>query len=288
MILIAGATGHLGQTVIKSLLDRSVPSNEIIALARDKNKAKHLLAQGIQVRMGNYDDYGSLSEALRGVHKLLLISSSDMVDRLIQHQNVINAAKENGVDHIVYTGFDLKNFESTAIPHVTQIHADTTAYLDATGIPYTLLNNTLYADLIPLFCGNRVIEDGIFFSAGDGKTPFVARSEMGEATAVVLTTSGHHNRTYTLAADNASSFDDIAAILSEINDRSVMYHKPDAKTYVQYMVSLGVPEANASFLAGFGEAIKAGEFDTHRSDLKMLLGREPMSMHEFLTTQYSN
>lgn len=286
MILITGATGHLGTATINSLLDKGTPANQITALVRDENKAADLKAKGVQLRIGDYKNYDSLKAALQGIEKVLLVSSSDLDDRLTQHKNVINAAKENGVKHIVYTSIDIKSFDHSSIPYVSQIHIDTANYIREVELPYTLLNDTLYADLVPLFAGEKVLETGIFFPAGDGKTPFVARTEMAEAAAVVLSTSGHENKEYAITADRAYSFDEIAVIISEITGKDVKYHNPEVDTYIEQLVQAGVPKESASFFAGFGEAIKNNEFDTHRSDLEQLLGRKPQGLKEFLTTIY--
>lgn len=287
MILITGATGHLGKATIESLLEKGIPANQITALVRNASKATDLSEKGVQIKIGDYKNYDALKEALKGVDKLLLVSSSDLDDRLTQHKNVINAAKENDVKHIAYTGIDIKSFEGTAIPHVSQIHIDTANYLKEVGIAYTLLNDTLYADLIPLFAGEQVLETGIFFPAGQGKTPFVARTEMAEAAAVVLTTPGHENQEYAITAETAYSFDEIAEMISEIAGKEVKYHRPDVDTYVKQLVQLGVPKESASFFAGFGEAIANDEFDTNRSDLAKLLGRKPLELKEYLKSVYS-
>lgn len=47
MILITGATGKLGSQVIQTLIDRNLPTNQIVALVRDETKAAHLKAKGI-------------------------------------------------------------------------------------------------------------------------------------------------------------------------------------------------------------------------------------------------
>ena len=286
MILVTGATGHLGHEAIQSLLNKGVPAQEITALVRDENKATWLKENGVRIKIGTYNDYESLKNALKNIDKLLLVSSSEMVDRLVQHKNVINAAKENNVKHIVYTGIDVKNYETTAIPYVSQIHKDTADYLEEVAIPYTILDNTLYADSIGLFSGETFLENGIFFPAGDGKLPWVPRAEMGEAAAVVLTTSGHENKTYAITADTAYSFDEIADMLSTITGKEITYLKPDLNTYVEGLVKAGVPKEIASFLGGFGTAIANGEFDTQRSDLESLLGRKPMELKEFLKSTY--
>jgi NAD(P)H dehydrogenase (quinone) len=286
MILVTGATGHLGNAAIQSLLKKGVPAHEITALVRDENKAVNLKDQGIQIRIGNYNDYNSLKEALQGVDKLLLISSNEVADSLVQQKNVINAAKENGVQHIVYTGMEIKNYDTTAIPFVSQVHKDTTDYLKDTGIAYTVMNNTLYADSIGKFSGETFLESGIFFPAGDGKLPWVPRAEMGEAAAVVLTTPGHEHKTYAITADTAYSFEEIAGMLSAITGKEVKYLKPDLNIFIDGLVKAGVPKEIVSFLGRFGTAIGNGEFDTHRSDFENLLGRKPMELKEFLKITY--
>ena len=269
-----------------SLLEKGIPAKEITALVRDEKKAADLKEAGIAIKIGEYNNYDSLKNALHGVDKLLLISSSEMVDRLTQHKNVINAAKENGVQHIAYTGIDIEDYAKTAIPHVSDIHRDTANYLKEVGITYTILNDTLYADLVPMFAGEKVLETGVFFPAGDGKTPFVARAEMAEAAAVILSTAGHENKEYAITAEEAYSFAEIATMIADITGKAIAYHKPSVDAYVAQLVSVGVPQGSAEFFAGFGQAIAKGEFDTHRSDLAKLLGRKPQTLKDFLTTIY--
>jgi len=288
MILVTGATGNLGAATIDALLAKGITAGSIAGLVRDEQKATDLKAKGVQVRVADYTNYEALKTALNGVDKLLLVSSSDMNDRLTQHKNVINAAIENGVKHIAYTSVDINDAAATAIPHVVQIHVDTANYLKGSGTPYTLLNNNLYADLLPMFVGADALNTGIFFPAGNGKTPFAPRTEMAAAAAEVLTTPGHENKEYAIGAGKAYSFAEIAEAMTEVSGREVKYHAPDAPTYIAQLVAAGVPEQTAGFFAGFGVAIGNGEFETNRSDLKTLLGREPMGLKEFLKGIYSN
>lgn len=109
---------------------------------------------------------------------------------------------------------------------------------------------------------------------------------MGEAAAVVLTTSGHEHKTYAITADTAYSFEEIADMLSAITGKEVKYLKPDIDTFIDGLEKSGVPKEIVSFLGGFGTAIKNGEFDTNRSDFENLLGRKPMELKEFLKITY--
>jgi NAD(P)H dehydrogenase (quinone) len=288
MILVTGATGHLGNAAIQSLLKKGVPANEITALVRDENKAANLSEQGVQLKTGNYNDYNSLVDAFKGVDKLFLISSNDVAaDTLLQHKNVINAAKENGVQHIVYISQEIKHDETTAIPFVIQVHRGTAEYLKETEIAYTIFNDTLYADSIGKFAGEGFLENGIFFPAGDGKVPFVPRTDIGAAAAVVLPTPGHEYKTYAITGSNAYSFEDIAGFLTDITGKKVKYLNPDLETYTDALGKAGVPKEVVGFLSAFATAIRNGEFDTNRSDLENLLGRKPMELKEFLKITYS-
>lgn len=286
MILVTGATGYLGNAAIQSLLEKGVPANEITALVRDKNKAVNLSEQGVQLRAGNYNDYDSLVKALEGVDKLFMISSNDVTeDILSQHKNVINAARENSIQHIVYTSQEVDD-TTTAIPFVIQIHRTTDAHIKASGIPYTIFNDSLYADSIGKFAGEGFLDNGIFFPAGDGKVPFVPRTDIGEAAAAVLTSPNHENKTYAIANNFAYSFEDIAALMTDITGKKVNYLNPDLETYTNALSKAGVPKEVIGFLGAFSTAIKDGDFDTQRSDLEFILGRKPTELKEFLKITY--
>ncbi|HZH73917.1 MAG TPA: NmrA family NAD(P)-binding protein, partial [Mariniphaga sp.] len=107
MILITGATGHLGSQVIEFLLEKKDPAS-IAALVRDDSKAGDLIAKGVDVRVGNYDGKRSLEDAFEGIETLLLVSRNGVKPRQQQHFNAINAAKKAGVQYVIYTSFDRK------------------------------------------------------------------------------------------------------------------------------------------------------------------------------------
>ena len=86
-IAITGATGHLGRLVINQLKDQ-VPAADLVALVRSPAKASDL---GVSAREADYSKPDSLDQALAGVNTLLLISSSEVGQRAVQHHNVIAA-----------------------------------------------------------------------------------------------------------------------------------------------------------------------------------------------------
>jgi len=286
MILVTGASGHLGKATIDFLL-KKVPANQISALVRSEAKAAEFTEKGIAVHIGDYTDYDSMVKAFAGTDKLFLISSSDLGgDRSVQHINAIKAAKAAGVQHIVYTGFDLKDPDHTALAAVEDAHKKTAAYLKTSGLRYTLLNNNLYADVLPQFLGEKVLETGVFFPAGSGKVPFATRMDMAEASAILLASDDYKENVYAFASDTVYSFDDIAKILSELSGKEVPYLNPSKETFINQMKGFGVPETAAGFMAAFGEAIANDELDTKRTVLPALLGRKPTTLKEYLKSVY--
>ncbi|MWS31225.1 NAD(P)H-binding protein, partial [Escherichia coli] len=142
MIAITGATGQLGQHVIEELL-KTVPASQIVAIVRNPAKADALSQRGIVVRQADYTDQAASTTALNGVDKLLLISSSEVGQRAVQHQNVINAAKAAGVKFIAYTSL-LHADRSPLGLHVEHVETENT--LAASGVPYALLRNGWYTE----------------------------------------------------------------------------------------------------------------------------------------------
>ncbi|MES2141041.1 MAG: SDR family oxidoreductase [Bacteroidota bacterium] len=287
-ILITGATGHFGKATIDFLLKKGLAASQISALARTAEKAADLKTKGINVKIGDYTDYASLTVAFKGVEKLFLISSSDLHNRVEQHTNAINAAKEAGVKHIIYTSFVRKNETATSpIAFLAQAHIETENIIKASGIPYTILLNSLYSDVLPGFLGEKVLETGVFLPAGNGKAAFTARIDMAEAAANILLSTGHENKEYIIANTESNNLDELAAFLEELSGKRVTYLNPSKESYIETATSAGLPKEYAGMFAAFSEAIEQGEFENKNTDLENLLGRKPTSLKAFLGTVYS-
>ena len=288
-ILITGATGQLGKSTINFLLEKGVAANQISALARDEAKAAELKSKGVDVKIGNYDDFDSLRSAMQGVETLLLISSSEMTkSRAAQHIIAIKAAKENGVKHIIYTGF-MRTHDDPKSPlwFIAEDHVKTEKYLKESGIAYTLFANGFYLDMLMDFVGEQVLEtQTIYVPAGDGKINFVLRNEIAEALANVLTTGGHENKTYNIGIEQPVSFGEVAKYISEITGVSINYVSPEPEVYQQTLMQYGVPEMYARMFAAFAVAFAADTMNVPTTELTQLLGRKPTSVQEFLLTKF--
>ncbi|RYY71791.1 MAG: SDR family oxidoreductase [Chitinophagaceae bacterium] len=287
MILITGATGHFGKATIQHLLNNGIPAKNIAALVRDENKAADLKSSAVNIVVGDYDDKASLVKAFSGIDKLLFVSGSDVVKRGEQQKTVVAAAKEAGVPYILYTSFERSTEDgSSPVAFIAGSHLETEKDIKASGIPYTFFRNNLYADFIPMFIGEKVLENGVYWPSGEGKLSAAVRDEMAEAAAKVLASDGHEGKEYFISTEENVSFKDVADIISEASGKEVAFISPTQAEYKATLTAAGVPSEYVNMFAGFAEAIRQGEFETRQHDLSRLLGRKATSVKEFLAGQY--
>lgn len=165
MILVTGATGHLGRGILTELLPR-VPAGQLAASARDPEKATELTEQGVRVRQGDFADPASLATAFTGATQVLLVSPNVLGEAGQQlTRNAIEAAQAAGVGRVLYTSHMAAQPDSAFAPAVN--HAAAEALLAGLGKPYTSLRNGYYAESAMFHLGRsfetgelRVPEDG--------------------------------------------------------------------------------------------------------------------------------
>jgi NAD(P)H dehydrogenase (quinone) len=287
MILVTGATGHLGTAVVNHLLKKT-SANQIAALVRNDNKASAFKEKGVNIRVGNYDDPASIDNAMQGIEKVLLIAGTDEDEdnRLLQHQNVVDAAKKAGVKSIAYTSRNLKD-PATLVNKLMVGHFQTEDRIKASGLKYILFRNALYMDTIPLFVGEGVLDTGINLPTGDGRVSFALRSEMGEAIANALLENGGDNCIYQLTGSESYSFGDVAATLSDLSGKKVGYTSADRSVFESQMTERGTPKTVVEKIVGFLTDIKNGQEAEVSSDMETLLGRKPASLQEGLKVLFN-
>ncbi|HEK2942601.1 TPA: SDR family oxidoreductase [Proteus mirabilis] len=276
MIAITGATGLLGQHVVESLL-QTVPANQIVAFARDVKKGATLSQKGVLVRQADYNDKASLITALQGVDKLLLISSSDVGKRTVQHRNVIEAAKSADVQFIAYTSI-LHADRSPLSLHVE--HVETEKMLADSGLSYTLLRNGWYTENY-LASVPAALEHGIFLgAAGDGKIASATRADYALAAARVISEEGHIGKVYELAGDEAWTLEQLAKELTKQSGKQVIYNNLSQADFVAALKTAGLPDKLSNMLADSDiGASKGGLFDDSHT-LSKLIGRPTTTLAE--------
>lgn len=278
MIAITGASGQLGQLVIEDLL-KTVAAEQLVAIVRNPTKVSQFSERGVQVRAASYEDKTALVQALDGVEKLLLISSSEVGQRAVQHRNVIEAAKEAGVKLIAYTS--LLHADSSPLA-LSDEHVATEKMLQQSGIPFVLLRNGWYTENY-LASIPPALQHGVFIgSAGDGKIASATRADYAAAAAKVITLENQAGKVYELAGDNGWTLAELTAKLTKQSGTTVAYQNLPEADFKAALLGAGLPEGLAELLANSDiGASKGGLFDDSRQ-LSQLIGRPTTSLEESL------
>lgn len=148
MILVVGGTGHLGQRVVRRLLDHGHP---VRVMARHAQVAGDLAAAGAQISPGDIRDAADVDAAMEGVS--LCVSavqgfagpghqSPEAVDR-DGNTTLVDVARRAGADVVLVSAVD------AAPNHPISLHRMKWAaeeYLRRSGVPWTVVRSTPLAE----------------------------------------------------------------------------------------------------------------------------------------------
>jgi NAD(P)H dehydrogenase (quinone) len=276
-LVITGATGQLGRLVVEALLSRNVPAGQIVAGGRDLRKIADLAERGVQLRRIDYDDAASLRAAFTGAEKVLLVSGSEVGQRLPQHRNAIGAAKEAGVGLIAYTS--VANADSTGMQLAAEHQATEDALRDS-GVPFVLLRNSWYLENYTDQVSVQLQHGAVLGSARDGRVSAAARADYAQAAAAVLLSEGQEGKVYELGGDVPFTLSELAGEVSAAAGRPVKYQDLPAEQYTQVLVDAGLPENYAAILADSDLGIARGDLLVTSGDLSRLIGRPSTPMRD--------
>jgi NAD(P)H dehydrogenase (quinone) len=268
MIVVTGATGHLGRLVVESLLGKVSP-REVAAVVRDPDKAKDLTARGIEVRRGDYSKSETLRTALAGAHKLLLISASEIAGRIPQHAAVVHAAKAAGVKLLAYTS--LLRAETSKLALAAE-HKATEAEIRASGLPYVFLRNGWYLENYTENLAQALEHGAIVGSANGGRIAAAARADYADAAVAVLTGTVE-NQVYELAGENPFTMAELAAEVSRQAGKPIAYRDLPPEQYRAVLTAAGLPEPVADIYVDADVQAAKGELDDATGELRRLIGR---------------
>lgn len=278
-IVVTGATGHLGRLVVENLLTRGVAADQVVAIGRRTEVLADLAERGVQVRHADFTDRASLDEALSGAEAVLLISGSEVGQRVAQHANAINAAKAAGVRHIVYTS--APQADTTTLVLAPE-HKATEELIRASGIPFTILRNSWYTENYLGDLDQARTTGEIVSSVGKGRVASASRADYAAAAAAVLTSPGHEGAVYELSGDTAWDFTDLAAAMSKIVGREVVYRFVTSTERLAGLQDAGLDEGTAQFVVALEANTRDGLLAQTTGDLARLMGQPTTPLVEGL------
>src|SRR5262245_40774066 len=239
MILVTGAAGLNGSAVVREFSRNSVP---VRALVRDRLKAKALTGlPHVELVEGDMDRAGTLSPALQGVGRVLMISTAG--PQLVETQcRFVDACKAAGVAQVVKfsgkesgIGFDAKNFR------FTRMHEDIERYLETCGLAWTHLRPSqfmqVYLRETPTIAGKGLL----LLPLEEVRLSPVDIGDIAKIAFVLLTKGGHEGRAFDITGPQALRMAEIAASIDDAIGRPVRYQNISSEDHRRAMVAAGLP-----------------------------------------------
>ena len=293
MIIVTGANGAFGQAAARRLLER-VPRGELILTTRTPQKLADFAARGAQVRFADFDDPASLRAAFAGGTKMLLISTARVGTRVGQHKNAIDAAAAAGVRHIAYTS--VLSAARPDNPAVVKLdHRATEEHLERSGIKWTFLRDSQYAEAIALAMVPPALMAGRKpDNCGDGRVAFVSRDDCVACATEVLLQPGHENHPYDLTGPELLTIGQALQMAAEIAGKPIVLEHVDDDGMFAYFDSLGVPRHASDIvpqgpipwssddMVTFGRSIREGFFAIQSDHVERITGRKPLALREIM------
>jgi len=278
-ILITGASGKLGQLVVETLIQKG--EKNFIVTTRNPEKLMSLTKQGIEVRAADFTDSRTLKEAFRGADRLLLISTDAIGSRIEQHKNAIVAAKNAGVQHIIYTSWP---DPEKSVAAVSAEHLATEKLIKESGMKYTILRNYAYAENLLMSLPNALEMGAYYGVAGDGKVAYVTRHDCAQAAVGALLSNENVNSTLNISGAKAYSYSEVMNLVEEVTGKKVPYIDLTEKDFKSALVKSGLPEQFASLLVSFDLSYKNRDLEGISTAFEKLVGKKPTDLKEFLRT----
>jgi uncharacterized protein YbjT (DUF2867 family) len=273
MILVTGATGHIGRELVRELDARGAACRMLV---RDPSRAAGLPDRAERI-IGDLDTPRSLAAALDGVERLFLLVPGIGIEHT---EHAIAAAKAAGVRRIVY----LSSYAviGDPVPAMGRWHHEREHLIRGCGIPATFLRPggfmTNAFDWLPTIRDGGYVLDPV----GPGRAAPIDPADIAAVAAVALTEDGHEGEEYLLTGGETFTVAEQVQILA-----TAIGHEIEVRTVatpadaVRFRYPLGAPPALADALVEGLTLMRADTVGVRSDTARRLLGRRPRTFADW-------
>ncbi|MCW5718997.1 MAG: NAD(P)H-binding protein [Bauldia sp.] len=277
MILVTGATGHVGRAVVSLLSGRG---EDVAAMVRNVAAAARRVPRDVPLRVADYEDVPAVTAALAGIDSLVFIASDGEAGAVMRHHtNVIEAARKQRVRHVTFTS--IVDVDVGSSFYFAPVYQDAERRLAASGIPATVLRCGIYSDFILQYWLESGVDSGVLaLPTGDGRVAPISRDDV--AVAVTEPAVGRKpGSQYLVTGSQALGVAEIAASYSDATGTPLRYRPCSQDDYLMWTgkrLTAPWPRAFTTLCGSIAE----GRYGRVSTDFASLTGRDPETFREFL------
>ncbi|MDX3760886.1 NmrA family NAD(P)-binding protein [Streptomyces mirabilis] len=272
--LVIGATGTTGSRVVAGLI---AEGHRVKAAGRSATPV-----EGAEPVRFDWNEPATFDQALDGVDRVYLIPPIGSSDPAAVMLPFLRRARSAGVHRAVL-------LSSSAIPAggpaVGQVHQALPGLFEQWAVlrPSWFMQN--FAGFTPH--ARSIREDGVVLTAtGDGRVGFVDAQDIAAVAVRALTDEQAPDTDLILTGPQALSYDDVAAIITEVGGRPVV-HRHLTFDQLRDRWAAEIPLEFATMLAGMDRAIADGAEDRTSDTVQRLTGRPPGTFRAFAERELS-
>lgn len=280
--LVTGAIGHLGQKVVRHLRNY-IDETDIRVGVHNMKKASLFDGSSMTVTHLDYTDPSTINQSFTDIDVLIYIPSItyDLVKRVQEFENVLAGAKRNGIESFIFVSFFA---DQTNNPfQMSPFYAYVPRRLAGSGLAYTYVRNTLYADPLVPYLPELIERGHLIYPVGDQPLSFISRNDSAKAIASLAAqpTMRDHGQSYLLSMPQNYNMIELAKIMTDVTGQPISYRPVTVEQFGRIYKNDGGAELASMYDAGGRGLMSATSNDFHR-----LTGEDPITMDRFLHANY--
>ena len=275
MILVTGAGGKTGRTLIKALSNVEsvrafVHRDEYISIVES------LGAKDIVV--GDMRDKSAIQSAMQGIRAVYHICSNMSPDETLIGELVLGAAREVKVEHFVYHSVLHPQTEKMK-HHWSKMRVEEMIF--ESEIPFTILQPAPYMQNLMANWKN-IVDEGVLRApySVDAPFSFIDLEDLAQIAKTVLTEPVHKNAIYELASTDPMSHVQVAEVFSRVLKRDVRAEKEEIRDW--RLRARGMSDYAVENLIGMFEYYDLWGLSGNPNVLRWILKRELASLKSFV------
>jgi uncharacterized protein YbjT (DUF2867 family) len=278
-VLVTGASGNVGAPLVRELVQRGLTVRAAVRDVDDvpaPNDASDETGAVTRVEF-DFTDPSTYDAALEGADRLFLVRPPAISDVKAHINPFVDAAVAAGVEHVVVLSL-LGAERNPVVPH-----RGMEQHVLEVGVDYTLLRPSFFMQNLSTTHREDIKEHGeIFVPAGRGATSFIDARDIAAVAAEALTDPAHRNHAYPITGAEALTYEEVAAVFTDVLDRPITYPNPGLWAFAQRMREHGHPAGFIAVMTGIYTTCRLGLADTVTPDAERILGRPPTSLRTFV------
>ncbi|WP_436790935.1 NAD(P)H-binding protein [Yinghuangia sp. YIM S10712] len=273
MIVVTGATGNIGRTLMPLLAERG---GDVVAVSRRPQPDG--LPVGVRQAQADVGNSASMRSVLNGADSFFLLLGGELNGHGESPNALIDTALEAGVKRIVLLSSQINSTRPEAPSHARL--RDFEAAVRACGADYTILRPGGFSSNAFAWAEPIRAKRTVFAPFGDVALPVVDPADIAAVAAAALSEEGHAGRTYELTGPEAISPRRQADVISQALGEDIAF------------VELSRDQAHAHMAQFMPEEVIDGTLDVLglplpteqaiSTDVEDVLGRPPRPFSEWV------